>query len=486
MARNAASGFATLGLGALLGFVVTPILLHHLGTAGFGTWSLVLGVVSYVGLVEGGLGLATIARVAATEREGPAAVSAVLSTSMRLFGIIASVASVATVVLAILFPLLFHVPQSLRSEAEIAVLFAGASQSLALVGNVYVAALLGTGRMYLVNTRGFIVSAVVTIAQAVVVLAGGGIVELGAVLPLGGIATLYIYRDQVRRSMRRVVVAAGRSERAVARRLVSHAWRNSVTSTSSYLAYGSDVVVVGLLINPVAAAGYAVALRVSTLLTRIATGVSGTLGPSHGYAASRGDSDRRFDIYCLGLSVSLALALVSAVAVGTYAHALLRLWLGHPPPDAALVLTILCVLVPLQIPGQNSYSLLMNSESTGELMWIVVASGLVNIVASLVFTSTIGVVGPALGSLVAVTVFEAIWLPKRTCNLLGKRISALVRRVFVPLLLPLVVFLGVLGAGRVIVPTGPPVLAVMSIAVAAFLGCWSFTSPARQIRAILR
>jgi O-antigen/teichoic acid export membrane protein len=162
------------------------------------------------------------------------------------------------------------------------------------------------------------------------------------------------------------------------------------------------------------------------------------------------------------------------------------LWLGHPPPHAAAVLTILCILLPLLIPGHNSYSLLMNSENTRELMWIVVASALVNIVASVVFTLTVGVIGPALGSLVAVIVFEAIWLPKRTCDLLGKELSALVRRVFVPLWPPVAVFLAVLVAGRVVLPTGPPVLAVMSLAVGAFVGSWVFTSPARQIWAILR
>jgi O-antigen/teichoic acid export membrane protein len=78
--------------------------------------------------------------------------------------------------------------------------------------------------------------------------------------------------------MRRVVIAVRQSERAVARRLPAHGWRNSGPSASSYLAYSSDVVVVGLLLNPVAAAGYAIAVRASTLLA-VSPMVSRELSP---------------------------------------------------------------------------------------------------------------------------------------------------------------------------------------------------------------
>ena len=91
VAKNVASGYLTLFVGAVLGLVVTPILLRHLGASGFGTWSLVLATGGYLGLLELGLGTATTTRVAALETQGPQVLGRVVSTALTMFAGVAAV-----------------------------------------------------------------------------------------------------------------------------------------------------------------------------------------------------------------------------------------------------------------------------------------------------------------------------------------------------------------------------------------------------------
>lgn len=485
VARNALSGYATLVLGAVVGFIVTPILLRELGTSGFGVWALALGAVGYLGLLEVGLGLATTTRIAAVESQGPKAVGRVLSTSLVLCMLIAGVGAILAAALAWVFPIVFDAPSSLRGDARVAAALIGAGQCVLFVVNAYSAALLGTGRMYLVNLRGVLVTSAVAIAQAGALFAGGGLEAIAALQALGNVATLVVFRRQLHRSMPHVRASFASADRRLARQLLSLGWRNSVSSVAGLIAFGSDVVLVGLLLSPAAAAAYAVALRGYNLLQRIANGVASAVGPSHAHAAAHADQARRFRIYTLSVSVSTAFALLGGVTVGVYADALLELWLGDVPPDSSLVLTVLCVVLALQMPGVSAYHLLLGAEKAGELVKVTVPAAAVNLCASIGFTLSFETVGPALGTLLAVVIFDVVVLPRKVCRMLGRTYADLVREVIPPLMGASASLAVVLAIGTVTVPSGPLVLAIALAGAGAFLGTWAQTRPGRDVRRLL-
>lgn len=486
VAKNAISAYATLFLGALLGFILTPILIERLGASGFGTWSLILGCVAYLGLLDLGLGIATITRIAATEVDGPEAMSRVLSAAMALAGAVCALAIVAAAGLCAVFPALFNIPDRLSGDAQVAFLLVAGWQCVTFAGSVYTACLLGTGRMYLVNLSGFVVSSLVSVAQLVILLAGGGLTEIGAALLVGSVVTLMVFRYQVRRTLPALRLRPGRVDPATARHLVSLGWRNSVTSVASTLSFGSDIVLVGLILNPVAAAAYAVALRVYVLLHRITTGALGALGPTHAHAARNATAERRFELYCVSLGVSLFLALLTALTVGTYAGGLLDLWIGDVPGDAPLILMLLCAGLALQPPGFTAYLMLLNSEKASALMRITVTAAVFNIATSVTLTLLVGVIGPAIGSLLTIVLFDTVYLPWRICTMLGQHYSDIVRRVFVPIWGPLVLFGGVLIVGRLLVSDGAGVVVGAAVAASTFVVAWWFSETARAVRRILR
>ena len=486
VAKNAVSGYVTLFLGALLGFILTPILIDKLGTAGFGTWSLILGCVAYLGLLDVGLGIATITRIAATEVDGPEAMSRVLSTAMALAGGVCAAAILAGAGLCAAFPVLFDVPERLAGDAQVAFVLVAAWQCVMFAGSVYTACLLGTGRMYLVNLSGFVVSSLVSVAQVVILLAGGGLAEIGAAMLIGSVATLAVFRYQVRRTMPALRVRPRRADRATARHLMSLGWRNAVTSVASALAFGSDIVLIGLILDPVAAAAYAIALRVYILLHRLSTGALGALGPTHAHAARNASDERRFDLYCLSLGVSLFLALLCALSVGTYAGGLLDLWIGDVPDESPLILMLLCAGLALQSPGFTAYLVLLNSEKASTLMRITVSAAAFNITASISLTLVFGVVGPAVGSLLTIVLFDTVYLPRRICTMFGRRYSDIVRRVFLPVWMPLVLFGLVLTGGRLLVSDGVWVAPAAALAGGVFVAAWWFSDTARSVRRILR
>ncbi len=485
VAKNVASGYVTLFIGAILGLVVTPILLHHLGASGFGTWSLVLATGGYLGLLELGLGTATTTRVAALETQGPQVLARVVSTSLTMFAGVAAVGLLITVLISILFPTLFSVAPHLAMQARLAFLLIGSWQCTLAVIGVYSAFLIGTGRMYLVNLRGFGISVGVSLAQAGAAIAGARLIPLAAIQLAGGLLTLAVFRIEVSRHLPGQKLTPRSFDRATARYLLALGWRNSVSGFAGALAFGSDLVLVGLLLNPTAAAGFAVAQRVSNFMSRLTSGVVGASGPSHAHAAHNTTDERRFDLYCLVLSLTLVLATPMTVVVATFRRPLLHLWLGRFPSDAAAVVLVLAIVLLLQAPGLNASIILTNSERAREVMRVTLVAALVNVVASIVLTLTIGVVGPALGSLTAVVIFDFVYFPIRLCRILEQPYARLLRRVAVPLVIPLVVVVAVAAAGEAVGPHGISALIASAIAGLAFCVAVWFTSLGRDLRRTL-
>lgn len=486
VAKNALAGYITLLMGALLGFVLTPVLLSRLGTTGFGTWSLILGTVAYLSLLEVGLGIATTTRVAMTEPEGPHALGRLISTSLVLSALLGILGLLATAGACAVFPTLFEIPRELVDDARVALALQGVWAAVTFVTLVLTASLLGTGRMYIVNFSGFAVSAAVSVAQVLALVSGGGLKSLAAISLVGAVVGAIVLRYQVARVLPGVRIGRARFHMPTAKRLLGLGWRNSIYSAAGLLAFGSDVVLVGLLLDTKAAAAYAIALRVYTTMQRVTNGVVGPLGPAHAHAAHKSTAERRFDLYCISTYTTLCIATFAGLTVILFVVPLLEIWLGSVPENASTIVIVLCVVLIVQALGMNAAALLLNSEESGKLLRITVAAAAINVGASVAFTLSIGTIGPAVGSLVAVVLVDAIYFPRCICRLLGQQYRDLLRRTACPLLLPLCALLLVLGAGRVVVPSGPWVLAVVAAAATVFFGILWRLPPSRRILVLLR
>jgi O-antigen/teichoic acid export membrane protein len=486
IARNAATGYVALAVGSLLGFVLTPILLHHLGASRFGIWSLIVASTGYLGLVEAGLGFATTNRFAALEADGPAALNSLLGTAFVLFAAVAVCVLLLTSAFSLVFPALFGVPSRFVADARIALLLVAGANAVSFLFVSFLSSLQGTGRMYIVNLAGCGLSLVTYGAMAALVLTGRGLVALAGVQLLNAVATLLVYRWAMRATMPALKVRLTAFDRAVVRQLLALGGRTSIFSVASTLAFGSDLVLVGLVLNFRAVAAYAIALRVYGFLQAITSGVLNVVGPSHAHAARHASSARRFELFRIVTFATLSLALCVALIVGVFASGLLGLWLGSVPHHAALVLSVLCAVLVLQTPGMSSASLLMNAERAGEIARLTVASAVLNVSASVILTLVVGISGPALGSLVAVTSIDATLMPLRASRALGVSYLSFLRCAVLPVLVPVGALGALLLCGRLLVARGPGVILVSLLGAAAFFATIWFQPLGSQIRQLLR
>jgi len=465
---------------------MTPLLLRSLGTVKFGTYSLLGAAAGYLSLLELGLGTAAITRIATAEVEGPEALTDVTSTAGVMFTCVGLGAILVSAAVSVLIPSLFSIPHSLSRQATIAFLFIGAAQGVASMVVAFSSFLLGTGRMYQLNLVGFATSTAISVATVALAVAGASLSVLGAVQFVGAFVMLIALRSTTRRAFPGIRPRWRRARRATMRRMLSLGWRNALSSVAGILAFGSDLVLVGLLLTPRAVAAYAIALKGYGFISRFTNSATGAIGPSHSHQAALGDTARRFEMFCMTLLLTLTLAVVASLTVGFYAHGLLHLWLGRVPGKSAAIVTIFCAVLVLQAPGFTAASLLINSERASDVMRITLASASLNVITSVLMTIEAGVIGPALGSLVAVTLIDLVFFPRKVCRILEQPYSLMFKLAVRPLLVPTCALLIALALGRVLASSGVIILPLIAGAIAVYAVVLWHTPATRQLRGRLR
>ena len=482
LASNALTGYVMLFAGAAVGFICTPLLLHALGETRFGVYSLLLAGAAYLGLLEFGFGTATITRVANAEHVGLEVVSEVLSTSVIIFELVAAVVALLIAVIALLLPEIFHLPVSLRHAGQLGFLSVGAAQAVNSGLGAYSGFLIGTGRMRVVNLGGGILSMLASIATVVVAELHGSLFALGLVQLGGALGTLYVYRRSARGALAAVIPSRRRASLTIARTLFALGWRNSISSVMQLIAYGSDLVLVGILLAPRAVAAYSIALRGYAFMQNFANGALGAFGPVHAHQAGLEDPEEGFELFAMSLVITLFLALMVALPVLVFAPGLLSLWLGRVPAGSVGVVRIFAGVLVLQCFGGSATVMMMHYERPGQVMRVTTLSAVISVVASIVLTKTVGVTGPALGIMTAVVLVDLVYLPHLAAGLVGRGVGDLLVRAVRPVLGPALVFTALLWGASRLSSHGLIILGMIIVAVLSYLALAWFTPMAGRIR----
>jgi O-antigen/teichoic acid export membrane protein len=489
--RNVVSTYATTVVLALVGLVTTPILARELGKEGYGIWVLVASFALYLELLEFGFGKATPKFVAEYAARGDArGLRATIATS---FWILAGLGAIAVVVgagVAAVFPSLFGVSSELAGPAQVLIVLILLDLAISIPSDTFGGVLMGLQRFYLINWTLVAVALAQAVGWTIVLLNGGGLVELGIVtvaLSLSGQLARYLLA-------RRQVPGAGISprlvDRALARRFTGVSVWFFLLDASKIVLVRLDTVVVGLAVGVAAAGVYAVGQRLTLALEQLVEPLTKSFFP-HSSALSAGeDHEGLRRSLVVGTRLSLAIAAPIAIALAFLAGPLLQLWLGAGFEQAATVVVLLAASVTIAALTRTGLLMLQGAGHIRVPALIMGGEALLNLTLSVVLAQTMGLEGVALGTLIAVIVANVGCFYPYMCRQFGLPIgtlSATLARAHLPAL----VVAGLTGAGIASLdPSGVVVVGCALAIVSAYLAVFWFSGMVaderRQVVALVR
>ncbi|MGH0034908.1 MAG: polysaccharide biosynthesis C-terminal domain-containing protein [Myxococcota bacterium] len=419
---NVAANYGSFLVSAVVGFFLSPFVVHSLGNDAYGAWVLLGSLVGYLGLLDLGVRGAVTRYVAnhhAAARHDEA--GRLVSAALFLFGLSGLGAVMLTAGFATWGLHLFSLPPELEAVAARVVVIGGLNLAVSLVSGVFGGTVVGVHRFEVVNGVNVGVTLVRSGAIVVGLLAGGGLVTLAGIQLAASLVSGGALAFASRRVYPEMRIGLGRWRREHLRTLVSFGAFASLLQIASLVMYHTDTVMIGALLPVSAVTFFAIALNLIDYARRLVSGISQTMTPMVGALEGAERAERVGATLLTGARLATLVLLPVLVTFVVRGETFIGLWMGEEyARPSGLVLTVLALARWPAAGYQVCTSTLMGLNQHRGLVPAVIVEALANLGLSLALIGPFGITGVALGTLVPrwlISLAFGPWYVRRTIGL---------------------------------------------------------------------
>ncbi|MEO7649707.1 MAG: hypothetical protein ABIZ80_04515 [Bryobacteraceae bacterium] len=396
-------------LTVLIGVFTTPWLLRTLGADVFGAFRILLDAAGYLTLFDAGLSGALMVCLAAALGSGKAdAVYGARAAGLRLY-VPLTVAALAAGLL--LFAALAHLG-SWRPLPASEVRMAGwilTLPNILIPLATFRALAEARQRGYLINLSLTVQSVLTTLLLVLAAQAGFGLVGQSAAVATGLFVVAPILIWDGARAFPHWLAAT--PDAGITKKAAALQWPTLAHQTSLRAGLLSDNLVAGLVISPAAVPALFLTQRLATLARAQLSGAGGATwaGLAELHFQTQGDLFRERLLELTGLVSSIGIVLLAPIAA--YNQQFMSRWVGSALYAGGIVSVVTCFNAWLWPLASLWMAVLAGTGHVARVAPYSIAFVAVNLAVSLAATYQFGIVGPALGTLIALVTVSAWAVP---------------------------------------------------------------------------
>lgn len=431
-ASGVTMNYAAAVVNMAVGLVITPLLLDRLGTEAFAIWVLAGATGSYLELFELGFGVATTKLVAEDAGRDTPSLLKTINSSLAVLSLLGIAAVAVGLVVATVAPVAFQISDGLHGDAVMVFMLMAVTIGISIPGDVFGGVLAGHQRYDLLSASNLALAAVGGAAAVVVALAGGDVVSV-----VLATSTISVLMHGVRYWLVRRIVPGVR----FARNLVERRQMRATAGLSGWLflrdlaltiIYRVDLAVVAVILGPKQAAVYAVGLKLAQLSEKMLIPLSQVFLP-HASALDRvGDTARLGALLTDGTRAAMVPGAFVMLALALLADRAVPAWVGPGFGEAVEITIILTIALGLRSVTTTAWQMLTGVGKGKSLAALALAEAAVNLAVSVVLTYALGIVGPAIGTLVGVVVLRVPLVTVMGCRVAHLSVPVYIERAIRP------------------------------------------------------
>ena len=444
VARNVSTRYIAIILDALIGLVLLPFNVHHLGQSAYGLWMLTASLTTYFSVLDLGFGGSIVKFVAQYRAQRDVnGLNDIASTLFVIFSVMGIIAYGIFGLLALNISHVFSLSPEQLSTGRSLMLIIGVYVSLGLPFSIFGGIINGFQRYDLNNVVGVGSSVVVAAVNVLMLLAGASLVQLVIVTTAIRIATYFVYRLNAYAVFPALRIRPSLFQWSRVRELTGFSVYISIIDWSNKLNYSIDAIVIGAFMSSAAVALWTVPQRLAEMLQRLTNQLNGVLFPVVVDSDAGGKPERLRAIFVQGTRLSLVSVVPMAAAMGLLADPLIRAWVGPKFVDSIIVAQILTCVVAIRVGNATATTVLKGAGHHRLLAYTNAGTALGNILLSLLWIREYGLVGQAMGTLVPVALAAIFVLWPAACRRVDMRVGAAFLQAVWPTVWPVVVMAAV-------------------------------------------
>jgi O-antigen/teichoic acid export membrane protein len=450
--RNLSTGFLAVVVDAILGLVMLPFNVLHLGTAAYGLWILTGSVTAHFSILNMGYGGALVKFVAHYRaRRDERALNEIASTLLVIFAAIGCVAYGVAAIVAFHLDSLFRMTPEQAEIGQWVLLITGVNVALNFPFSVFGGVVNGFQRQHLNAAVGIGSSVLIAAVNVVVLTAGFGLVALVMATTAVRLATYVVYASNAYRIFPGLRLRPSLFRRDRLREVTGFSVYALVIDWSYKLNYQLDQIVIGAFLGVAPVAVWAVADRIVGPAQTVTNQLKGVLFPVIVDTDALEEGDRLRQIFLHGTRLSLATVLPVVTALVVLADPLVRAWVGARKPEllgSVPVLQLLALGVAIRIGNGTAMTLLKGAGQHRLLALVNLATAVANVALSVALVRVWGLVGVAVGTLVPVAISTFFVVFPTACRRAGLPLGRVLVHSVLPAVWPAIVVAAVLALTR--------------------------------------
>ncbi|MBX7144867.1 MAG: hypothetical protein K1X79_10485 [Oligoflexia bacterium] len=438
--RSLLSNWIGLSLSIIIGFIISPFVVHHLGRELYGSWALIISITSQFVIFDLGARYAVMTFVARYRQERDnEKLSDFLSSGLMFFGLCALAAFAVLICLLPLFGTVFEIPPQQLHVVRVAFILAAIDAAADVACGFYDSVLTGSERYDTFNALN-VLRLLANALLLVLVLK----LELGIV----GISAAALTSRTIQRALSarfawaynpQAKVQFDRIRRPILRQIASYGLWSSVIQAAYRLIHKADSVIAGIFVGMSGVTTYAIPVILIDQYRSFAETGNYILTPRFSALSASGDKATidllllKWSRYCMFLALGLGTPLIIS------GPDFILLWMGESFTDCGKILQLLAAPFFLILPGMPFMHYLYAVQKHALNAKVLAAEAAINIALSLVLVRQYGLTGIAFATLLPAIILRGVALPWGACELSGLRFSSYVRHSILACL-PLAVF----------------------------------------------
>lgn len=440
VARNTSARYVALVTDMVIGLVMLPFNLAHLGAGDYGLWVLLGSLTIHFSVFDLGFSGAMVKFIAQYRASSNArALNEIASTMFFAFAAIGVAVYLVAAGVALNLERIFPLSPDQAAVGASVLLIIGVHVALNFPFSVFGSVTSGFQR-YDINSAAAIASSVAVAAVNVwLVLAGHGLVALVAGTTAVRVLAYLVYRRNAYRVYPELRIRPSLARASRLREVTGFSVYTTVIDWANRLNYQLDSIVIGAVLGPAAVAVWAPAERIISSTQRLTNQVNGMLFPLVVDSDAANERDRLRQILLEGTRFSLAFVVPIATLLLVLADPLVRAWLGSRAAmvaGAIPVIQVLAVAVAIRVGGATGTTLLKGAGSHRMLAGVNLATGVVNVALSAWLIGRYGLVGVAFGTLLPIACATSFVLYPAACRRVDLPVGAALRASAWPALWP--------------------------------------------------
>ena len=445
VARNVSSRYVAIFIDGVIGLILLPFNVSHLGPAAYGLWALTTSVTWFFGVLDLGYGSALVKFIAQYRAwRDRTALNEIVSTIGLVFAGLGVLCFIVTALIAWRIDSLFNIEPGQLRTAQSVLLITGAYLAVRFPLAIFGAVVYGFQRYYLNNAVSIGTSVVIAMVNFGVLSTGHGLVALVAATTTVRVLSLGLFAWNAFRVFPGLQLGLSLFRRARLQEVTAFSVYMFVLDWSAKLNYSSDTIIIGAMLDTTAVAVYTVGLRLSQVAQQLTTQLNDALFPNVVDSDAARRHDRLQMILVQGTKLSLALAAPLCLGLIVTADSLIHSWVGTKFSGSVLPVQILLTVVLIRVATGSANVIVRGAGQHKLLTYTNATTAVANVLLSIVLIRPLGLVGVALGTLIPVSVSSVFVLYPAACRRVGLPVGRPLFQAIWPAMWPAAIMIGLL------------------------------------------